>query len=63
MVEVTLGSVDERDLLKKMDGELGRLLCHPAGGHFWSKNAIKGVTDVMPGKKYPESSNSEEMEG
>ncbi|KAL2047692.1 hypothetical protein N7G274_000734 [Stereocaulon virgatum] len=63
VVEITLGSVDERDLLNKMDGELGRLLSHPAGGHFWSKNAIKGVTDLMPGKKHPESSELEEMKG
>ena len=60
-VEITLGSVDEDFLLEKSDGELGRLLCEPADGNFWCKNAVKGVTDVMPGKKYEEGSTSKPM--
>lgn len=60
-VEIMLGSVDEDFLLEKSNGELGRLLCEPANGHFWCKNAVKGVTDVMPGKKYEEGSKSKPM--
>ena len=53
--------VDEDVLLKAGGGEVGKVLCQAANGHFWCENAVEGVTDVMAGRKFVEGSKSQEM--
>lgn len=55
-VAILSGTIDE-DILRS---ETGTQLCL-AKGHIWCGNAVKGVTDTMPGTLWKESDGSEKI--
>ena len=59
-MEILAGTLDEA----VFRGHWGKMLAESVDGHFWAKNAIRGVTDqVAVGKLYEEASKSAEWKG
>lgn len=60
-VELLLGSLDEDFLFRGDVGQsIGKVLSRFTNGHFWCKNAVKGVTDVVTeGNLHERGSDSE----
>jgi hypothetical protein len=56
-IEILFGTIDEEILKSKVGTEL----CL-SKEHIWCENAVKGVTDIMPGVLWSQENGSEKME-
>ena len=55
-MEILLGTIDEEILKSKVGTEL----CS-SKDHNWCENAVKGVTDIMPGNLWSQEHGSEKI--
>jgi hypothetical protein len=56
-MDVMTGTLEQEFLT----GETGSILCTPADGQYWFKEAIKGVTDGTQTPRFVEGSSSQRL--